>query len=56
MPGAATTEIAYVHENGEVYDPVNEWNPPEFVGAAAEGRVHRLIRADDTDHTAGSEK
>ena len=40
-----TTEIAYVHENGEVFDPVRGWNPVEFTIAAAEGRVHRLVRA-----------
>ncbi|PRB14482.1 hypothetical protein [Microbacterium sp. MYb62] len=40
-----TTEIAYVHESGEVFDPVRGWNPVEFTIAAAEGRVHRLVRA-----------
>ncbi|WP_295035563.1 hypothetical protein [uncultured Microbacterium sp.] len=44
-----TTEIAYVHENGEVFDPTRGWNPPEFVIAAAEGRVHRLVRAAATE-------
>ncbi|MBS0024122.1 hypothetical protein [Microbacterium paraoxydans] len=40
-----TTEIAYVHENGDVFDPVRGWNPPEFTIAAAEGNVRRLVRA-----------
>ena len=40
-----TTEIAYVHESGEVFDPVRGWNPVEFTIAAAEGRVFRLVRA-----------
>lgn len=40
-----TTEIAYVYENGDVFDPARGWNPPEFTIAAAEGRVFRLVRA-----------
>lgn len=42
-----TTEIAYVHENGEVFDPARGWNPVEFTIAAAEGKAFRLIRAVD---------
>lgn len=42
--GAVTTHVAYVHENGEVYDPERGWNPPEFVLAAASRRVFRLVR------------
>lgn len=46
MP-ANTTHIAYVHENGEVFDPEEGWNSPNFLLASAEGRVHRLVRADE---------
>lgn len=46
MPGH-TTHIAHVHENGDVYDPEHGWNPPQFLLASAEGRVHRLVRADE---------
>lgn len=42
-----TTHIAYVHESGKVYDPENGWDQPEFVIAAAEGHVHKLIRVDE---------
>lgn len=46
----ATTEIAYVHENGEVYVPGGGWAPTEpFHLAASRGNVHRLIRADALD-------
>lgn len=51
MP-ANTSHVAYVHENGEVYDPEHGWNPEEFALAAAEGQVHRLVRADDADALA----
>lgn len=47
--GSAATCIAYVHENGEVYDPEQGWNSPEFLLAAAHGRVFRLVRAEDAD-------
>lgn len=48
-PGVMTTHIAYVHENGWVYlpegpDVVSE---TDFLLAAAEGHVHRLIREDE---------
>jgi len=44
--GSATTHIAYVHENGEVYDPEHGWNPPDFLLAAARDRVFKLVRAE----------
>jgi hypothetical protein len=44
---ANTSHIAYAHEGGDVYDPENGWNPPEFLLAATEGRVHKLVRADE---------
>jgi len=47
--GVATTHIAYVHDGGEVYDPEHGWNPPEFLLAAASGRVFRMVRAQDGD-------
>lgn len=43
----ATTHVAYVHESGSIYLPENELISEDFLMAAAEGRVHRLIRADD---------
>ncbi|MER5875510.1 hypothetical protein ABT119_06215 [Streptomyces sp. NPDC001910] len=50
-PRNATTCIAYVHENGDLYLPEGDagLTPDEFVFAAARGRAHRLIRADDPD-------
>lgn len=47
-----TTEIAHVSESGEVYAPGHGWNPAEFLLASAEGRAHRLVRADDEDALA----
>lgn len=47
-----TTEIAYVHENGDVFDPFRGWNPIEFTIAAAEGRVFRLVRAETEPNAA----
>lgn len=44
--GASTTHIAYVHENGSVYDPEFGWDSAEFLMAAAAGRVFKLVRAD----------
>jgi hypothetical protein len=46
----ATTGIAYVHENGDVYVPEGGWGPTEpFHLAASRRNVHRLIRADVLD-------
>ncbi|MFJ1869937.1 hypothetical protein [Streptomyces chartreusis] len=48
-PRNATTSIAYVHENGTLYLPEGDeaLTPEEFAFAAAQGKAHRLIRADD---------
>lgn len=47
MPGVRTTHVAYVHENGDVYDPEHGWNPVDFVGSALEHNAqHRLVRAE----------
>lgn len=48
--GSMTTHIAYVHENGEVFDPEQGWNSPEFLLASAAGRTFRLVRAEEADH------
>lgn len=50
-PRGATTCIAYVHENGDLYLPEGEdsMNQTEFEFAAARGNAHRLVRADGTD-------
>lgn len=41
-----TTHVAYVHESGEVYVPEFGLTSEDFLLASAEGRVHRLVRAD----------
>lgn len=50
-PRNATTSIAYVAENGDLYIPEGDagLTPDEFAFAAARGMAHRLIRADDPD-------
>lgn len=49
-PRAATTCIAYVHENGDLYLPEgeNSMTSDEFTFAAARGTAHRLARVDGT--------
>lgn len=43
----ATTEIAYVHESGDVYVPDGGWGPTEpFHLAASRGKARRLLRVD----------
>lgn len=49
-PTAATTLLAYVHEDGSVYFPETNDGRAEFEFAAARGKVHRLVRADDAEH------
>jgi hypothetical protein len=46
-PVAATTLLAYVHEDGSVYFPETSDGQAEFEFAAARGNVHRLIRASE---------
>ena len=48
-PRNATTSIAYVHENGDLYLPEGDagLTPDEFAFAAARGNAHRLVRADE---------
>ena len=48
-PTAATTLLAYVHEDGSVYFPETNDGQVEFALAAARGHVHRLVRADDAE-------
>lgn len=49
-PRGATTCIAYVHENGDLYLPedVDSMSQVEFEFAAARSNAHRLVRADGT--------
>lgn len=51
-----TTHIAYVPETGSVYLPEDDLDSTDFLLASAEGRVHRLVRADGTDRENGSER
>ncbi|MFC8704138.1 hypothetical protein ACFUIV_18380 [Streptomyces anulatus] len=52
-PRSATTCIAYVQENGDLYLPEgDDLTPEEFAFAAARGRAHRLIRADEAEQPA----
>ena len=44
--GTGTTHVAYVHENGSVYDPERGWDPTEFLLASAAGRVFKLVRVE----------
>ncbi|MFB4424836.1 hypothetical protein C5F59_027620 [Streptomyces sp. QL37] len=46
-PRNATTCIAYVQEDGDLYLPEGDLTPEEFAFAAARGRAHRLVRADE---------
>lgn len=46
---AMTTHCAYVHENGQTFDPDFGWDSPEFHEALHSDRAHRLVRADGTD-------
>lgn len=47
-PRNATTNIAYVHEDGTLYLPEGDaLTHEEFAFAAARGNTHRLIRADE---------
>ena len=48
-PTAATTLLAYVHEDGSVYFPETNDGQVEFALAASRGHVHRLVRADDAE-------
>lgn len=48
-PTKATTHIAYVRENGEVYIPEADVTEEDFLLASARGRTHRLVRVDDVD-------
>ena len=48
-PINATTHIAYVRENGEVYLPEAGVTEEDLTLAAAREHVHRLVRADDVD-------
>jgi hypothetical protein len=43
----ATTCIAYVHEDGSLYLPEGDLTEEEFAFAAARGKAHRLVRADE---------
>lgn len=54
----ATTCIAYVHEDGSLYLPEGEdtLSPTEFAFAAARGRVHRLVRADEAQQDETGEQ
>lgn len=46
-PRTATTNIAYVHEDGTLYLPEDDLTADEFAFAAARGNAHRLVRADE---------
>lgn len=48
-PSNATTHIAYVRENGEIYLPEAGVTEEDLTLAAAREQVHRLVRADDVD-------
>ncbi|MER8266501.1 hypothetical protein ABT007_20135 [Streptomyces griseus] len=50
-PRNATTRIAYVQENGDLYLPEGDLTPEEFAFAAARGNAHRLVRADEQPAT-----
>ncbi len=53
-PTKATTHIAAVLESGDVYLPEEGTTYEDFILAAARGKAHRLIRADDeTTHPLG---
>ena len=45
----STTHIAYIYENGSAYFPEGPTvvGPDDFTYAAARGKVHRLVRADE---------
>lgn len=47
-PSKATTHIAYVYEDGSIYFPEGKQvlGRHEFEFAAAQGKAHRLVRAD----------
>lgn len=53
-PRNATTCIALVYEDGSLYLPEGEdaLTPEEFAFAAARGKAHRLIRADEVPGVA----
>lgn len=48
-PAAATTEIVRVMEDGSIYCPEGVITRGEFLYAAARGKAHRLVRADDPE-------
>jgi hypothetical protein len=53
-PTKATTHIAHVFENGDMYLPEEDTTYEDFMLAASRGYAHRLIRADDeTTHPLG---
>ncbi|AXH46735.1 hypothetical protein QCN35_gp74 [Arthrobacter phage Synepsis] len=53
-PTKATTHIAYVFENGDIYLPEEGITSEDFTLAAFNDKAHRLVRADDeTTHPIG---
>jgi hypothetical protein len=55
-PRNATTCIAYVQENGDLYLPEgDDLTPEEFAFAAARGKAHRLVRADEVQQPEENE-
>lgn len=53
-PTKATTNIAYVFENGDMYLPEEGTTYEDFVLAASRGSAYRLVRAEDlTTHPLG---
>lgn len=53
-PTKATTHIAHIFENGDIYLPEEGITSEDFALAAFNDNAHRLVRADDgTTHPVG---
>lgn len=50
----ATTHIAYIFENGDLYLPEEGLTYDDFIFASSRGKVYKLVRAEDmTAHPIG---